>query len=119
HRIAHQSPRRVTALCMTDVRCLAIDAGLLDVMLTWDQTGSFEVGEVGAAGTDSDDDWMTRLLQMRTFQLVPPSNLQAMFMRMQQVEVEPGQVIVRQDDDGDFFYVVMTGRFIVTREQPN
>jgi CRP-like cAMP-binding protein len=119
HRIAHQSPRRVTAKCITDVRYLAVDAGLLDVMLTWDQTGSFEVGELGAESADGDDDWMTRLLQMRTFQLVPPSNLQAMFMRMQQVEVEPGQVIVRQNEEGDFFYVAMAGRFIVTREQAN
>ncbi|MEC9364189.1 cyclic nucleotide-binding domain-containing protein [Sinimarinibacterium flocculans] len=121
HRIAHQSPRRVTAQCATDVRYLAIDAGLLDVMLTWDQTGSFEVGELVAGETETggDEDWMTRLLQMRTFQLVPPSNLQAMFMRMQEVQVEPGQVIVRQNDAGDYFYVVMSGRFIVTREQPN
>lgn len=119
HRIAHQSPRRVTAICSTDVRYLAVDAGLLDVMLTWDQTGSFEVGELGAGSSEGEDDWMTRLLQMRTFQLVPPSNLQAMFMRMQEVAVEPGQVIVRQNDEGDFFYVAMSGRFIVTREQPN
>ncbi|MES0875131.1 cyclic nucleotide-binding domain-containing protein [Sinimarinibacterium thermocellulolyticum] len=119
HRIAHQSPRRVTATCVTDVRCLAVDASLLDVMLTWDQTGSFEVGEVGVTADATGDDWMTRLLQMRTFQLVPPCNLQAMFMRMQQIEVEPGEVIVRQDDEGDFFYVVMSGRYIVTREQPH
>jgi rhodanese-related sulfurtransferase len=56
---------------------------------------------------------------MKTFQMVPPSNLQAMFMRMQEIKVEPGQVIVKQGDDGDFFYVIMSGRCIVTREQPN
>ncbi|HEY1077223.1 MAG TPA: cyclic nucleotide-binding domain-containing protein, partial [Fontimonas sp.] len=119
HRLAHQSPRGVSAVCATDVSVLAVDSGLLDVMLTWDQTGSFEVGELNASQADSDsgDDWMTRLLQMRTFQLVPPSNLQAMFMRMQQHNVEPGTVIVKQDDVGDYFYVVMSGRCIVTREQ--
>ncbi|HEY0975575.1 MAG TPA: cyclic nucleotide-binding domain-containing protein [Solimonas sp.] len=118
HRLAHQSPRKVAARCVTEVRYLSVDAGLLDVMLTWDQTGSFEVGEL-TDNSGSGDDWMTKLLQMRTFQLVPPSNLQAMFMRMQEVRVEPGNVIVKQGDDGDFFYVIMTGRCIVTREQPN
>jgi len=120
HRLAHQSPRNVTAICATDVSVLAVDSGLLDVMLTWDQTGSFEVGELNASEGDSEgasEDWMTRLLQMRTFQLVPPSNLQAMFMRMQQHNVEPGTVIVKQDDTGDYFYVIMSGRCIVTREQ--
>jgi CRP-like cAMP-binding protein len=118
HRIAHQSPRRVSARCISDAKVLAVDASLLDVMLTWDQTGSFEVSELGdAAGAE--EDWMTKLLQMRSFQLVPPSNLQAMFLRMQEVQMEPGQAIVKQGDDGDFFYVIMSGRCIVTREQPN
>lgn len=123
HRLAHQAPRKVSARCATDVRYLAVDASLLDVMLTWDQTGTFEVSELGSpsAGTEADgaDDWMTKLLQMRTFQLVPPSNLQAMFMRMQELKVEPGHVVVKQEDEGDFFYVIMSGRCIVTREQPN
>lgn len=119
HRLAHQSPRKVSAKAVAETKYLSVDAGLLDVMLTWDQTGSFEVGELQAAGEEAHDDWMSKLLQMRTFQMVPPSNLQAMFMRMQEVKVEPGQVIVKQGEDGDFFYVIMAGRFLVTREQPN
>lgn len=119
HRLAHQGPRKVGARCATDVRYLVVDAALLDVMLTWDQTGSFEVSELDHASEPSADDWMTKLLQMRTFQLVPPSNLQAMFIRMQQIEVEPGQVIVKQDDEGDYFYVIVSGRCMVLREQAN
>ncbi|HUS24085.1 MAG TPA: cyclic nucleotide-binding domain-containing protein [Candidatus Binatia bacterium] len=116
HRLAHQSPRKVAAKCLTAVRYMAVDASLLDVMLTWDQTGTFEVGELSAQEVDSGD-WMAKLLQMRTFQMVPPSNLQAMFMRMQEVKATPGEVVVQQGSDGDFFYVLMEGRAIVTREQ--
>ena len=83
HRLAHQSPRKVAARCLRETRYLAVDASLLDVMLTWDQSGRFEVGEL-TGGTADDGDWMTKLLQMRVFQMVPPSNLQAMFMRMQE-----------------------------------
>ncbi len=118
HPIANQSPRRVSARCVSEAKVLAVDAGLLDVMLTWDQTGSFEVAELGDEG-GAGDDWMTKLLQMRSFQLVPPSNLQAMFLRMQEVQIEPGHVVVKQDDIGDYFYVIMSGRCIVTREQSN
>jgi CRP-like cAMP-binding protein len=117
HRLAHQSPRKVSAKCLSPVRYMAVDAGLLDVMLTWDQTGTFEVGELSSSQEVESGDWMSKLLQMRTFQMVPPSNLQAMFMRMQEVKVEPGQVMVKQGADGDFFYVIMDGRAIVTREQ--
>jgi CRP-like cAMP-binding protein len=117
HRLAHQSPRKVSARCMGAIRYLAVDSNLLDVMLTWDQTGSFEVNELN--NSESNDDWMGKLLQMRTFQMVPPSNLQAMFMRMQQIKTEPGQVVVKQGEDGDYFYVIISGRCIVTRESPD
>jgi CRP-like cAMP-binding protein len=119
HRIAHQSPRKVSALCLSTTRYVAMDAGLLDVMLTWDQSGSFEVGELNSEAPAEDNDWMTKLLQMRVFQSVPPSNLQAMFMRMEEQQASPGQVIVRQGDPGDYFYVIMEGRCMVTRETPN
>lgn len=119
HRLAHQSPRKVSAKCATDVRYMTIDASLLDVMLTWDQTGTFEVGDLSTSETDGSADWMSKLLQMPSFQMVPPANLQAMFMRMQELKAEPGQVVVQQGDDGDYFYVIMEGRCMVTREQPN
>lgn len=119
HRLAHQSPRKVSARCLRETRYLSVDASLLDVMLTWDQSGRFEVGELTGGGPADDGDWMTKLLQMRVFQMVPPSNLQAMFMRMAEMKVDPGHVVVRQGEPGDYFYVIMEGRCIVTREAPN
>lgn len=118
HRLAHQAPRKVAAKVIEAARILAIDASLLDVMLTWDQTGAFEVDEL-KADDDTSGDWMARLLQMPTFQTVPPANLQAMFMRMEQVNYEAGHVVVKQGDAGDYFYVVIEGRCVVTREVPN
>jgi CRP-like cAMP-binding protein len=117
HRLAHQSPRKVNAKAKTEVRYISIDAGLLDVMLTWDQTGTFEVGDINSQAETDSGDWMGKLLQMKSFQMVPPSNLQAMFTRMQELKAEPGNVVVRQGDDGDFFYVLVEGRCMVTREQ--
>lgn len=118
HRLPHQSPRKLDAYCTTDVRCVAVDNHLLDVMLTWDQTDALEVGEVGADSATDADDWMTRLLQTPAFQMVPPANLQAIFMRMQRMDTTPGQTIVTQGEAGDYFYVITEGRCIVTREQP-
>jgi CRP-like cAMP-binding protein len=115
HRLEGPPQRRASAKCVTDVRYVTVDASLLDVLLTWEQTGSYQANELSST-TGGDADWMARLLQMRSFQMVPPSNLQAMFMRMEQLDAEPGQVIVRQGEDGDFFYVVMEGQCMVTRE---
>ena len=43
---------------------------------------------------------MTTLLQTKAFHRVPPSNLQAIFMRMQRVAYRAGEPIVKQGDEG-------------------
>ena len=86
-------------------------------MLTWDQTGSYEVSELrGESG--SSDDWMTTLLQTKAFHKIPPANIQAIFMRLQQVNYKAGDVVIKQGDEGDYFYVITRGKCVVTRETP-
>jgi CRP-like cAMP-binding protein len=110
-------PRRCVARVASDrIEYLSIDSDLLDVLLTWDQTGSYEVGELRADGAG--DDWMTVLLQSRAFHRIPPANLQAVFMRMQRVEFAAGETIIRQGEPGDAFYAIASGRCVVTRETP-
>ena len=43
-------PRRHTAIATSAVEYITIDSDLLDVMLTWDQTGSYEVSELRGEG---------------------------------------------------------------------
>ena len=116
HPIGNHQPRQYTAKTRTDCRITHIDSDLLDILLTWDQLSGIEVSEldVMAAETD-DDDWMTRLLQSKAFMQVPAANIQAMFMRMEEVAVQAGDVIVRQGDEGDYYYLVKAGRAKVTR----
>jgi CRP-like cAMP-binding protein len=117
HPLAPILPRRCSARVASDrIEYLSIDSDLLDVLLTWDQTGTYEVGELRTDG--SGDDWMTVLLQTRTFHRVPPANLQAVFMRMQRVPAAAGETIIRQGDEGDYFYVIVEGRCSVSRETP-
>jgi CRP-like cAMP-binding protein len=115
--IAPTLPRRFSARAVDDIRYLAIDSDLLDVMLTWDQTGSYEVNELHATGGGGDD-WMTTLLQTKAFHRVPPANIQAIFMRMQRINSRSGDVVIKQGDEGDYFYVIVNGRCAVTRETP-
>ena len=86
-------------------------------MLTWDQTGSYEVGELREESSGADD-WMTTLLKSKAFHKIPPANIQAIFMRMQQVNFKAGDQVLKQGTDGDFFYVLTRGSAVVTRETP-
>lgn len=117
--IAHILPRTVTAIAQTDCTYFKVDGDLIDVMLTWDQTGSFQVGDIGVGNLSGDDDWMSRILQTEAFHKVPPANIQAIFLRMEAVPVTAGEVIVSQGDEGDYFYILKKGRALVTRSMPN
>ena len=118
HPLAPMLPRKVNARARTDVTYISIDSDLLDVMLTWDQTGSYEVSELQEEDSPEGDDWMTTLLQTKAFHKIPPANIQAIFMRMQRVSYRAGDTVIKQGDEGDFFYVITDGRCAVTRETP-
>ncbi|MDH3532342.1 MAG: cyclic nucleotide-binding domain-containing protein [Gammaproteobacteria bacterium] len=116
--VAPVFPRRVSARARDRVQFLSIDSDLLDVMLTWDQTGTYEVSDLQDQVQDTGDDWMTMLLQTKAFHKIPPANIQAIFMRMQQINYRSGDVILKQGTEGDYFYVLTRGTAIVTRETP-
>jgi CRP-like cAMP-binding protein len=116
--ISPHLPRQHTARAMEDVEYVSIDSELLDVMLTWDQTGAYEVAELHDGGSDEGDDWMMTLLQTQAFHRIPAANIQAIFIRMQQANYKAGDVIIKQGDDGDYFYAITRGRCSVVRETP-
>jgi CRP-like cAMP-binding protein len=116
--VAPVYPRRVTGRARDRVQFISIDSDLLDVMLTWDQTGTYEVSELAGDSNQSNEDWMTMLLQTKAFHKIPPANIQAIFMRMQQINYQTGDVILKQGAEGDYFYVLIRGAALVTRETP-
>ena len=58
------------------------------------------------------------LLQTKAFHKIPPANIQAIFMRMQQINYKKGDVVLKQGAEGDYFYVLTRGSATVTRETP-
>jgi CRP-like cAMP-binding protein len=116
--ISPHLPRQVSARALEDVEYISIDTDLLDVMLTWDQTGSYEVSELQNQGISDSDDWMTTLLQTQAFHRIPPANIQAIFIRMQQINLSAGDVVIKQGDEGDYFYAIIRGSCSVVRETP-
>jgi CRP-like cAMP-binding protein len=111
-------PRKFTARALTDVTYIMIDSDLLDVLITWDQTGQYEVAELNGDKAAMTGDWMTALLQTKAFHRIPPANIQAIFMRMQRINYRARDVVIKQGTEGDYFYVVVSGKCVVTRETP-
>lgn len=124
HPIANQQPRQVTAKAKSRCTVVRFDTDLLDILLTWDQLSGIEVSDISIDGgpsgssevdSGSSGDWMTRILQSKAFLRIPPANIQHMFMRLHEMPVKANQVIVKQGDDGDYYYIICHGRCKVTR----
>jgi CRP-like cAMP-binding protein len=118
HPLAHSFPRTVSARAKTSSVIIRVNSDMLDIMLTWDQTGSYSVESLDESDDNDSTDWMTRILQTRAFHRIPPANIQAMFMRMETAVYKPGDIVIQQDDPGDYFYIIKEGRCLVTRATP-
>ena len=94
-------PRRVSARARNRVQFISIDSDLLDVMRILDQTGSYEVSDLQGQSDVGGDDWMTMLLQTKAFPTIPPANIQAIFMRMQQINYKTGDGVRIQGAEGE------------------
>jgi CRP-like cAMP-binding protein len=114
--LAHIIPRNYSAVAKSDVTVISVNSDLLDLMLTWDQTGSFQVVDLDLQ-TNSDD-WMARILQTEAFHRIPPANIQAIFSSLQDVTFSAGDAAIKQGEPGDYFYIIKSGRCMVTRKMP-
>src|ERR1700681_142445 len=56
-------PRKFTGRAAVDLEYIMIDSDLLDVLLTWDQTGQYEGAELGGDALAGTGDWRTPLLR--------------------------------------------------------
>ncbi len=117
HPVGHFQPRRHRCVARADSTITRIDSDLLDVLLTWDQLAGIEVSEleIDSEASDEEGDWMTRILKSRAFSRLPAANIHAVFTRMEEVPMRAGEVIMRQGDAGDYYYIVKSGKIRVTR----
>jgi CRP-like cAMP-binding protein len=143
--LASGNRRSATALCLKPSEILFVDRELLDLLLTWSQTGSSDAKRTqtqtttsaqdsstqesrGSGTTDESDEidtvhrdsepneWMTSLLQSKAFLRIPAANIAQIFASMEAISFAPGQTIIQQGTPGDFYYVVTDGRVQVVLE---
>lgn len=106
HPLAPRQPRSQTAISRTEVTILHVDSELFDVLLTWDQSTGYEVNDIEEG---IDGDWMTRLLTSKALARIPATNIQALFMKVESMNVKAGQQIIRQGEEGDYYYIISEG----------
>lgn len=107
------------ACAITEVELLRIDAHLLDVMLTWDQLGQ---PDAGARQPAEAPDWRTLTgafsvgtLTTGALSRLPSANIETLLRRFERSPRRAGEVVLREGDEGDSYYLIESGRCEVSR----
>lgn len=113
--------RVVRAKAITDVDLLALDDEVLDILATWDEVASAS-GDVSpmARAVHSDPRLMASAFSLASlragaFAQLPAAHIDELFRRFQRVRIRRGETLIREGDEGDYYYVVEAGRFEVAR----
>ncbi|HTF96576.1 MAG TPA: cyclic nucleotide-binding domain-containing protein [Cellvibrio sp.] len=105
-------PTQVSAVAKSDVTLLAVDSDFIDLVLAWSESSDQEVDTSGVSLHD-DNDWMSSLLQSPLFSRLPPANIRQLFIRFTGQKVQADEVVIKQGERGDFFYVLESGSAMV------
>ena len=106
--------RRATPVARTraiiDVELLSLDDEVLDLLVTFDQVAA---GETAVRVSRS----IFSLANLRhgVFAQLPPARIEDLLSRFERVSAKRGEVVIREGEDGDYYYVIESGRCQVER----
>ena len=118
--LAKRPPAVRDAKAITDVQLVRIDDDMLDIVMTWDQLSA---RNHASSGNIKETDWRQLSGAFRVQDLtegalshLPPASIDELFRRFERVPVNAGEVILREGEDGDYYYILENGRCLVTRK---
>lgn len=107
---------------ISEVEILALDDEVLDILVTFDQVAA------GGAAADSIMGQAVRSdarlgrgvfslsnLQHGAFARLPAARIEELLARFERVTVKRGDVVIREGEEGDYYYVIESGRCHVER----
>ena len=109
HALNRRKETVARARAITDVDLLVLDDDLLDIVATWDEVAASRGREIATSGAFS-------ISRLRTvFAPLPAACIDELFRRFERRPCARGEVVIREGDEGDYYYVIESGRFQVSR----
>ncbi|MBI5660395.1 MAG: cyclic nucleotide-binding domain-containing protein [Nitrosomonadales bacterium] len=127
HPLGKRQPEIVAATALSDVQLLRIDDDVLDMIATWDQFSPHDSsGQAAESGATPDaaagvSRWLSsgmfsaEYLKNGPLAHLPPANIGRLLERIEAVAVWANDAIIREGDEGDYYYMIESGRAQVTR----
>lgn len=118
YAVVDMPPRPYTVVAESDAEIIRVGNYELDraVMLDEVTTTVTHVTSNQEQNLGGNTDWLSEMVASETFNKLPPEKLAALLMKLEAVPVEMGDVVIRQNDPGDYYYIVKQGRFTVSRK---
>jgi len=118
YAVVDMPPRPYTVIADGDVEIVRVGNYELDraVMLDEVTTTITEITSDRSKALGGNTDWLSEMVASETFSKLPPEKLTTLLMKLEAIRVKGGEVIVRQNDPGDYFYIIKQGRFNVSRK---
>jgi CRP-like cAMP-binding protein/rhodanese-related sulfurtransferase len=117
--IGNSQPRRATATAKGPIEIIRFNSSELDTMITWGHLSTPEpeviMDEDGVFTVDKGS-WLQRMSKSPTFKNLPPANIEQLLDKLEPIRVKAGEVIIRQGDQGDYFYMIDQGSALVNRQ---
>jgi len=137
--LTESSPTNVSAVAKEDCQLIQVEADFLDIAMAWSQstddiietminedvsqqienelpeTVNLTTAHIQVDEADNGKDWMSSLLQSSQFMRIPSANIQKLFQCFQPYPVKAGDIILKEGDQGDYFYILERGKASVTK----
>lgn len=110
--IDNYAEHTINAITAEATTLYAIDRNKLDLLMTWTQAAESMLDE---DDDETERDWMDALLSSELFSAVPPAMIHSLFVKFEEREVQLGETIVTEGEDGDTLFVIKQGKAMVTR----
>ena len=128
HPIDSEKLKIKDTIALTPIDVVRIDLDLLDIMLTWDQISGYVAPETGTSPSSTSqqqqqqqdfkidaESFSAFKLKNGVFAKLPAANIETMFARLTSIDVEAGQTIITQGQEGDYYYLIQQGTAVVSR----
>lgn len=122
HPLNRRAAPIARARAISDVELLIVEDEVLDIAVTFDQVAAGGAAADSAMGqaVRSDGRFASSVFSLANlrhgvFAQLPPARLEELLARFERVEARRGQVVVREGEEGDYYYVIESGRCLVER----
>lgn len=124
HPIGKRQPPIRSSNALNNVQMLRVDDDLLDRMVTWDQFASHDdvkpqsdkaSAEAAVRRLLNSGMFSAENLHNGPFAHLPPANIGKLLSRVEAIAVWDKDTIIREGEDGDYYYLIESGRAQVTR----